>query len=98
MFDSTSDRESNILKAVEACRALIKTLCDPSISPLEREAGHILAQALRLQVEALGVLDNPDVKRFLEIEQTRPMVKVKRFPQDFQLRDDGAGLPASAGR
>lgn len=98
MFDPNLDRASHITKAIDACRTLIKTLCDPTVPPLEREAGHILAKALRLQVEALGLLDDPEVKRFLVVqEETRPTKAVKRFPQDFQDKDDAAHAVASAG-
>jgi hypothetical protein len=96
MENPLTRREENICKAIEACRTLIKTLSDPSISPLEREAGHILAKALRIQVEALGLLENPEVQRFLEVQQeTRPIVMVKRFPQDFPSVSE-SGLPAAA--
>jgi hypothetical protein len=47
-------------------------------------------------VEALGLLENPEVQRFLEVQQeTRPIVMVKRFPQDFPSVSE-SGLPAAA--
>ena len=93
MFEFSGDREANIAKAIEACRALIRSLSDPHRQPLEREAGYVLAQALRLQVESLGLLDNPEVQEFLRLhDDTRPTTPVWRFPEDFE---DSA--PASAG-
>lgn len=81
-----ADHQTNITKAIEACRMLIRTLADPNVQPLEREAGHVLAQALRIQVEMLGLLDNPDVQAFMRVEEaTRPVPTVRRFPQDFDL-------------
>ena len=84
MFEFSGDREANIAKAIEACRALIRSLSDPQRQPLEREAGYVLAQALRLQVESLGLLENPEVREFLRIhDQTRPTTPLRRFPDDF---------------
>jgi hypothetical protein len=81
----TDDRQTSINKAIVACRDLIRTLSNPHIQPLEREAGHVLARALRIQVEMLGLLDNPDVQAFLRVEEmTRPVVNVRRYPQDFK--------------
>ncbi len=81
----SGDHQTNINKAIEACRMLIKTLSNPHIQPLEREAGHVLARALRIQVEVLGLLENPEVQAFLYVQEaTRPLYTVRRFPQDFE--------------
>jgi len=84
MFEFSGDREANIAKAIEACRALIRSLSDAHRQPLEREAGYVLPQALRIQVESLGLLENPDVREFLRIhDETRPTTPLRRFPEDF---------------
>jgi hypothetical protein len=103
MFEFSGDREANIAKAIEACRALIRSLSDPQRQPLEREAGYILAQALRLQVESLGLLENPDVREFLRVhDETRPTTPLRRFPDDFDDFDNatagGDRSPADASR
>jgi|GEM_PF-7124794 len=84
-FNFTSaNHEENVEKAIDACRMLIKTLSNPNLQPLEREAGYILAKALRVQVKSLGLLDAPEVQEFLELqEETRPTKPVMRYPQDF---------------
>lgn len=86
MLEFTAGNQiQNMQKAIDACRLLIKTLSNPDISPLEREAGYVLAKALRMQLETMGILDNPDVKEFLRLqEETRPTVPVMRYPDDFE--------------
>lgn len=84
MIEFTDDPQSNITKAIEACRTLIKTLSDPNKQPLEREAGYLLAQALRLQVESLGLLDQAEVQELIRLQESmRSKIKVRRFPEDF---------------
>jgi hypothetical protein len=58
----------HVQEIIEACRLLIKTLGDPNRLPLEREAGYLLAQALHLQVEKLGLLEAPELQEFLNLE------------------------------
>ncbi len=88
MLTHLPPEEQNITKVIEACRLLIKRMSNPDLQPLEREAGYLLAQALRLQVEAMGLLNNPDVQDFLHAHeaQRRPL-NVRRYPQDFQDDD-----------
>ncbi|HLA45033.1 MAG TPA: hypothetical protein VJZ27_16425 [Aggregatilineales bacterium] len=84
MFDFTGDRDTNMQKAIEACRTLMKTLANPDVQPLEREAGYLLAQALHMQVENLGLIDNPEIQDFLNLAKgRRPASNVRRFPDDF---------------
>jgi hypothetical protein len=84
MIEFSMDRQVNIEKAIEACRVLIKTLSDPYLQPLEREAGYLLAKALRIQVEILGLLDHADVQEFIRWQDSQPpRLNVRRFPQDF---------------
>jgi hypothetical protein len=98
MFEFSTDRQVNIEKAIEACRVLIKTLSDPCLQPLEREAGYLLAKALRIQVEILGLLDHAEIQEFARWQDAHtPHLNIRRFPQDFidLFRDDwGHLLPA----
>lgn len=83
-MNATDSKEECLLKAIEGCRLLIESMLDPHKQPLEREAGFLLAKMLKLQVEALGLLDDPIVQEFLAIEEeTRPHRVVYRFPDDF---------------
>jgi len=80
----TDDHTSQVQEIIEACRLLIKTLGDSNRLPLEREAGYLLARALHLQVEKLGLLEAPELQEFLSLELfSRPPRPIRRFPQDF---------------
>lgn len=82
MLDSSNS--SKINKALEACQTLTEALMNPHTSPLEREAGYLLGEALLLQISALGLQDDPVVQKFMNVwECSRPAVTVRRFPQDF---------------
>jgi len=82
MFEFNGTPDENLKKAIEACRTLIKTLSNPYMQPLEREAGYTLAKALLMQVESLGLMDDPEIKQ-LSLLQKRLHPPVRRFPQDF---------------